>query len=66
MSTNPRIDSPFPRGSSPIEPAPPLTPTVSPEPEWRWSYSALVGIKYGPIPVGLFVAIPILIAMAAR
>lgn len=32
--------------------------------EWKWSYSKWVGIMYGPIPVGLLIVIPILIALA--
>ena len=30
---------------------------------WRWHYSPMVGIMYGPIPVGLFIAVPILLAL---
>jgi hypothetical protein len=29
--------------------------------EWRWHYSKLIGVMYGPIPIGLIVAIPLLI-----
>jgi hypothetical protein len=53
-------------GSSRSEP-PPLEPLPPQPPElWRWSWSPLVGIKYGPIPVGLIVALPILIGIYAR
>lgn len=46
-----------------------LAPTVMPahvEEPWRWRYSPWVGIMYGPIPVGLIVGLPILLALAAR
>jgi hypothetical protein len=33
------------------------------EETWRWGYSAWVGITYGPIPVGLLIGLPILIAL---
>lgn len=26
------------------------------ERDWRWRYSAWIGVMYGPIPVGLIVA----------
>jgi hypothetical protein len=29
--------------------------------EWRWGWSAWIGIHYGPIPVGIIVGIPLLI-----
>jgi hypothetical protein len=43
------------------EPMPPMPP-----PLWNWSWSPLIGIKYGPVPIGLIVAIPILIWVLAR
>ena len=30
---------------------------------WRWHYSPLVGVMYGPIPVGLFIAVPLLLVV---
>jgi hypothetical protein len=30
---------------------------------WRWSYSKWVGVMYGPIPIGLIIGIPLLIAI---
>lgn len=35
-------------------------PRVEP---WRWRYSPLVGIMYGPIPVGLIIAIPFVLSL---
>ncbi len=32
--------------------------------EWRWGWNVLIGFHYGPIPVSLLIAIPILIAIA--
>jgi hypothetical protein len=40
------------------EPVPPLTSA-----EWRWHWSRWFGIMYGPIPVGLIIGLPILIAI---
>jgi hypothetical protein len=40
------------------------TPDVNLHGEWRWGWHALIGFHYGPIPVGLLIAIPILIAIA--
>jgi hypothetical protein len=48
------------RHEAPLVAPPPI------DPPWRWSWSPFIGIKYGPIPVGLFVAIPLLIAYCAR
>jgi len=42
----------------------PLAPPL--EAPWRWSWSPFIGIKYGPIPVGLIVAVPMLLALYAR
>jgi hypothetical protein len=41
---------------------------TDPEPTeaWKWSWSPLIGVKYGPVPIGLIVAIPILIWVLAR
>lgn len=40
-------------------------PAIEPQVEeaWRWGYSAWIGITYGPIPVGLLIALPILLAL---
>ena len=42
-------------------------PLQPPEPEmkrdWKWSWNPMIGIMYGPVPVGLIIAIPILIAI---
>ncbi len=32
--------------------------------EWQWGWNVFIGFHYGPIPVGLLIAIPILIAIA--
>jgi len=54
------------------EPAPvefrPLPSFAHEEPvsEWRWHYSRWIGIMYGPIPIGLIIAIPILILLWTR
>ena len=34
--------------------------------DWKWSWNPMIGIMYGPIPVGLIIAVPILIAVFAR
>lgn len=31
----------------------------TPRDEWRWGWNALIGFHYGPIFVGLLIAIPI-------
>lgn len=36
------------------------------ETEWRWRYSRWTGVMYGPIPVGLIIGLPILIAFWSR
>lgn len=37
-----------------------------PEPApWAWSWSPFCGIMYGPIPVGVLVAIPLLMLLGA-
>ena len=44
-------------------------PQYQPEPEkpaWKWSWNPMIGIMYGPVPVGLIIAVPILIAIFAR
>jgi len=45
-------------------PAPQL-PEPEQKPEWKWSWNPMIGIMYGPVPVGLLIAIPILIAIFA-
>jgi len=30
---------------------------------WKWGWSRWIGIHYGPIPVGLIIGLPIMIAM---
>ena len=62
MSNEP-IGSPFPTGFT-TNHAPEPEPPPLPPPDWRWSWSIWVGIKYGPIPVGLMIAIPIILARA--
>ena len=42
------------------------TPHVAEEPpqnDWRWGWSPWIGIHYGPIPVGILIAIPLIIAV---
>jgi hypothetical protein len=42
------------------------SPPIAEEPrqhEWRWGWSPWIGIHYGPIPVGLLIAIPLIIAV---
>jgi len=34
----------------------------SPGTAWKWGYSRWIGIHYGPIPVGIIIAVIILIA----
>lgn len=56
--------------------AAPRTNALSPEPiheplrnlapSWRWGWNWLIGVHYGPVPVGLLIAIPILIALRAH
>jgi hypothetical protein len=47
--------------------APQLQPPPEPvKPEWKWSWNPMIGIMYGPVPVGLIIAIPILIAIFAK
>ena len=33
--------------------------------EWKWSYNRWIGIMYGPIPVGIIIAVIALIAYVA-
>ena len=33
------------------------------KPEWKWSYDWKVGIKYGPVPVGLIVVVAVALAV---
>jgi hypothetical protein len=48
----------------PADAAPaPIAADEAADTEWRWGWSAWIGIHYGPIPVGLLIAIPILIAV---
>ncbi len=35
----------------------------APSPPWRWGWNWFIGIHYGPIPVGMIIGIPILIAL---
>ena len=67
MSNEP-IGSPFPIGfANNRTPVPDIEPELEvPKPPelWRWSWSLWVGIKYGPIPVGLIIVLPIIIARA--
>ncbi len=37
-------------------------PAAPPATEWKWGYSRWVGIHYGPIPVGIIIALIILAA----
>jgi hypothetical protein len=32
--------------------------------QWKWGWNVFVGFHYGPIPVGLLIGIPLLIALA--
>jgi hypothetical protein len=41
---------------------PPISPLAS-SPAWQWGWKWWCGIHYGPIPVGMLIAIPLLIAM---
>ncbi len=52
-------------------PQPHSTPhqELAPEAEvspWRWGWSVWIGIHYGPIPVGLIIGIPMIIALTTR
>jgi hypothetical protein len=44
-----------------VAPPPPLV-----EQPWRWRYSPWVGIMYGPIPVGLIIGLPLLLALTMK
>ena len=46
--------------------APQLQPEPEQKPEWKWSWNPMIGVMYGPVPVGLLIAIPILIAIFSR
>ena len=46
--------------------APQLQPEPEQKPEWKWSWNPMIGVMYGPVPVGLLIAIPILIAIFAK
>lgn len=48
-----------------MDPAPQFAPVPVPQEdsEWRWGWNWFIGIHYGPIPVGLIVGIPLLIAL---
>lgn len=51
--------------------AAPKTSYVAPEPvvveePWRWRYSAFFGIMYGPIPIGLIIGLPLLLALTMK
>jgi hypothetical protein len=39
---------------------PPYAPAVA-QTEWKWGYSRFIGITYGPIPVGIIVAVIVLL-----
>ena len=43
----------------------PEPPEPAPESQWKLSWNPLCGVMYGPIPIGLIIAIPIIIAMAS-
>ena len=43
-------------------PKPELEPQHQEAP-WRWGWNWFIGIHYGPIPVGLIIGLPILIAL---
>jgi hypothetical protein len=48
------------------EPGSELEPELEPEvaEAWKWRWSPWIGITYGPIPIGIIIGIPLLIAMA--
>ena len=43
-----------------------LEPEKNRSENWKWSWNPMIGVMYGPVPVGLIIAIPILIAIFAR
>lgn len=43
----------------------PLTPPQPAGVEWKWGYSRWVGIHYGPIPIGIIIAIIVLAAYSS-
>jgi hypothetical protein len=47
-----------PMGYGYTQPPPPTTT------EWKFGYSRWIGIHYGPIPIGIIIAVIILIALA--
>ena len=36
------------------------------ENKWKWSWNPLIGVMYGPVPVGIIIAIPVLIIVFSR
>ena len=60
----------LPYGGPPQGYQPPMgygnTPSLQPPTPapWKWGYSRWVGIHYGPIPVGIIIAIIVLIAIS--
>ncbi len=48
---------------TPSQPEPAAEPIAV---SWRWGWSPWIGIHYGPVPVGLIIGIPILIALGVR
>jgi len=49
-------------GQQGYPPAPVVYNAASPGTEWKWGYSRWIGIHYGPIPVGIIIAVIVLIA----
>ena len=37
-----------------------------PKKDWKFSWNPMIGVMYGPIPIGLIIAIPILIVVFSR
>lgn len=33
--------------------------------QWKWGWNGWIGIHYGPIPVGIIIVVPLMIAMWA-
>lgn len=53
------------RTLGPINHPPPqgMSPAVTTGVQWKWGYSRWVGVHYGPIPVGIIIAVIVLIAI---
>lgn len=63
QSPYPAAQYPPPQYPPPQYPPPPAAHTAT---AWKWGYSRWIGITYGPIPVGIIIAVIILIAVYGK